>query len=121
VGVPKLDRLERDCQGLRGQSFEEQELVAELRSFIVSARETIEEVSSEPEVLYSGIDTARCNSLRQISTQINSNQMMLKSLLQSQKTLAPSKARSEMSVQSKQSKHSLGESVESEHGSYKKF
>ncbi len=47
--------------------------------------------------------------------------MTVKSLLQSQKNLAPLEAKSEMSVQSKQSNHSLDESVESEHGRYKKF
>ena len=96
----QLSLLEQDCDKLE-RAQDQHEFVTELKSFIRTAREQIDDASADPEISYPNRDRDRYNSLVQILAQIKSNQTHIKPIIQAQKTVVATPAKSNPSFESK--------------------
>lgn len=73
----QLQRLSNYCDRLYTGNDQDCELVEELREFIAHAKDTIDQASSEPEMVYPNIDKHRCHDLKEITSQIKANQSLI--------------------------------------------
>lgn len=95
----QLSLLKQDCDKLE-RANGRQEFVTELKSFMKTAREQIHEASADPEIITPNGDRARYNSLVQIVAQIKSNRTHIQPMIQSQKTVVATPAKSTQSFES---------------------
>lgn len=83
----QLSILEENCDSLRTNSIEAEELVAELHDFIETAKNIIEDASAEAELSFPGVDEERLANLKQITDRIEANNKMILPILKAEKDL----------------------------------
>ncbi|MGV3740205.1 MAG: hypothetical protein ACO1N3_02805 [Gammaproteobacteria bacterium] len=83
----QLSILEENCNSLRTDSIEAEDLVTELQDFIETANNIIEDASAEAELSFPGVDEERLANLQQITDRIKANNKMILPILKAEKDL----------------------------------